>query len=164
MLQYYYWVCPPWQYLNGMISLSIGVNAPWSGNPNHQLLLRAFCIIIFASYRTSLYCYFALIIHYSCVFRWFTGLSYKVSPSVFNFWETRKSSILVFWCFRDLLDLNLIGDFYNVNILLREASGEVVAREGSHEAQTRLGGAAHKASRATRARLALGGRLASVFL
>jgi hypothetical protein len=61
----------------------------------------------------------------------------------------RKSPIFVFWSFKDLLDLNLIGDFYSVNILSREASGEVVAHEGSHKAQTSTGGAAHQADRAT---------------
>jgi hypothetical protein len=51
-----------------------------------------------------------------------------------------------------------------VNILSREASGEVVAHEGRHEGQTSIGGAAYLDDRATKARLALGGRLASVFL
>jgi hypothetical protein len=62
------------------------------------------------------------------------------------------------------MDLNLIGDFYNINILSREAPGEVVAHETSHEARTRPGCAATLAGRATQARSALGGRLASVFL
>jgi hypothetical protein len=48
-----------------------------------------------------------------------------------------------FCCFRYLLDLNLIGDFYSVNLLPREASKEVVAHEGSHEAQTGMGGVAY---------------------
>jgi hypothetical protein len=62
------------------------------------------------------------------------------------------------------MDLNLIGDFYSINILSREASREVVAHERSHEAQMSLGGVAQQADRATRACLPLGGRLASVFL
>jgi hypothetical protein len=62
------------------------------------------------------------------------------------------------------MDLNLIGDFYSISILSREGSGEVVAREGSHEAQTSTCGAAHQAGHATRARLALGGCITSVFL
>jgi hypothetical protein len=32
-----FWVCPPWYYLNSVISMSIGINAPWSGNLDHQL-------------------------------------------------------------------------------------------------------------------------------
>jgi hypothetical protein len=64
----------------------------------------------------------------------------------------------------DLLDLNLIGDFYRVNILPREASGEVVANKRSYEAQKSLGGMAHQEGHATSARLALEHRLASVFL
>jgi hypothetical protein len=30
------------------------------------------------------------IIHYSCISKWFMGLSYKVSPLIFNFWETEN--------------------------------------------------------------------------
>jgi hypothetical protein len=51
-----------------------------------------------------------------------------------------------------------------VNILPREASWEVVAHKGSHEAQTGMGGVAHLADRAIMARLALDRRLVSVFL
>jgi hypothetical protein len=58
----------------------------------------------------------------------------------------------------------LIGDFYIINILPREASGDVVANEKSHEAQTGMGGVAHQADRTTRACLALERRLVSVFL
>jgi hypothetical protein len=62
------------------------------------------------------------------------------------------------------MDLNFIGDFYSVNIFKREASGEIIAHERSHKAQTGMGGAAYRADYATMARLALGRRLASVFL
>jgi hypothetical protein len=58
----------------------------------------------------------------------------------------------------------LIGDFYSINSFTREAPGEVVEHERGHEARTRLGGAATLAGRATQARSALGGCLASVFL
>jgi hypothetical protein len=62
------------------------------------------------------------------------------------------------------MDLNLIRDFYIVNIFTREASGDIIAHERSHEAQTGMGGAAYRVGHATMARLALGRRLASVFL
>jgi hypothetical protein len=128
-------------------------------------LIHAFCIIIFASYRTSLYCY----LHQSFIIYAFLDdfqdfPTKSPPPSIFNFRETENLLFFLFWSFRDLLDLNLIGDFYSVNILSREASREVVAREESHEAQTSTCGTAHQAGRATRAHLALGGRLTSVFL
>jgi hypothetical protein len=97
-------------------------------------------------------------------FRWFLGLSYKASPSVFNFRETENLLFLYFAVSGTLWTSILIGDFYNINILPWEASGEVVAHEGSHEAQTRIGGVAYLADRATRACLALSCHLASVFL
>jgi hypothetical protein len=62
------------------------------------------------------------------------------------------------------MDLNLIGDFCSFNILSREAPGEAVGHERSRGAQTRPGGTATLAGCATQARLALGGRLTSVFL
>jgi hypothetical protein len=37
----------------------------------------------------------------------------------------------------------MIRDFYSFNILPREASGEVVANERSHEAEMGMGGATH---------------------
>jgi hypothetical protein len=85
-------------------------------------------------------------------------------PLVFNFWETKNLLFFVFCCFRDLLDLKLIGDFYSVIILSQEASREVEANERSHEAQKSLGGAAYCPGRATRACLALVHRLVSIFL
>jgi hypothetical protein len=65
-------------------------------------------------------------------------------------------------CFRILMfqgssGLNLIGDFYSINIFRREAPGEVVAHEKSHEVQTGMGGAAYS-------HMALERRLVSVFL
>jgi hypothetical protein len=55
-------------------------------------------------------------------------------------------------------------DFYSINILPQEAFGEVVANERSYEAQKSLGGAAHQAGCATKARLALERHLVFVFL
>jgi hypothetical protein len=89
------------------------------------------------------------------------GLSYKVPPWYLIF-ERQKISYFCILMF--LLDLNLIGHFYSVNILSQEAPGEVVAHKGIHEAQTSTGGATSLTDRATRAYLALSGRLASVFL
>jgi hypothetical protein len=84
-------------------------------------------------------------------------------PFGISFSGDRKSPVFVFCCFKDLLDLKLIGDFYSLNILSREASGEVVAHKRSYEAQMGKGGAAHQAGRATRARLALEHHLISIF-
>jgi hypothetical protein len=53
--------------------------------------------------------------------------------------------------------------FNRVNILPREACGEVVANKRSYEALKSLGGATHQAGRATSARLALERHLVSVF-
>jgi hypothetical protein len=113
----------------------------------------------FASYKTSLQCYLhqPFIIH-ACLD------DFQDFPTKSSFWYLISGSAFVFWCFRDLLNHNLIGDFYSINILSREAHGEVVAHERSHEAQTKPGGAATLAGCATQARLALSGCLASVFL
>jgi hypothetical protein len=71
------------------------------------------------------------------------GLFYKVPPLVFNFQETENLMFLYFDVSGTFLDLNLIGDFYSINILSREAAGEIAANERSHEAQKSLGGTAH---------------------
>jgi hypothetical protein len=73
------------------------------------------------------------------------------SPPQYLIFGRQKSPVFVFCCF-------------SINILPREASGEVVANERSHEAQTGMGGTAHLLGRATRAHLALKRRLISVFL
>jgi hypothetical protein len=62
------------------------------------------------------------------------------------------------------LYLDLIGDFYSMNIFTQKAPGEVVAHERSHEAQTSTGSVAQQAYHTTPARLALDGHLVSVFL
>jgi hypothetical protein len=86
------------------------------------------------------------------------------SPPWYLISGRKKSRVFIFCCFRDLIDLKLIGDFYNINILSREASGEVEANERSHEAQKSLSGMTHCPGWPTRARLALVRRLVFVFL
>jgi hypothetical protein len=103
-----------------------------------------------------------LIKPYSTLFRWFTRISYKVSPFVFNFWETEYILFLYF---------AILGSFcskkwswiFKALLLSWEAAGEVVAHEKSHEAQASMGGAAHWPGRATRDGLSLERRLVSVF-
>jgi hypothetical protein len=126
-------------------------------------LICAFCIIIFASYRTSLYYYLHHLFIIPAFLDDFWDFFTRFPPR-YLISERQKISCFVFCYFRDLLDLNLIGNFYSVNILPWEASGEVVPHEGSHEAQTGMGGMAYQADRATRAHLPLDCHLTSVFL
>jgi hypothetical protein len=117
----------------------------------------------FASYTTILYYY----LHQSFIIHAFLDDLWDFIQSLpfgISFPGDGKSLVFVFCCFKDLLDLKLIGNFYSLNILSREASGEVVAHERSYDAQMGKGGAAHHAGRVTRACLALEHRLVSTFL
>jgi hypothetical protein len=58
----------------------------------------------------------------------------------------------------------LIEDFYNVNILSREASGDQEVKEEGHEAQTSIGGAGPWLGRATHAQMSLVPSMPPVFI
>jgi hypothetical protein len=55
--------------------------------------------------------------------------------------QDRKTLFCVFFSFRDLYGLKLIGDFSWTNILRKGAPGALEPRETSHEAQKSTGGA-----------------------
>jgi hypothetical protein len=96
-----------------------------------------------------------------CIDLW----GFSIDPSYFGYNSAEQETVFsVFWRFRDLSELKLIEDFYGINILPREASGDQEVKEEGHEAQTSIGGVGPWPGHATHAQMGLVPLMSPVFI
>jgi hypothetical protein len=70
----------------------------------------------------------------------------------------------IFLSFRNLPELKLTQDFWSVNILSREPTGDQEINKGGHKAQTSTVGAGPNPGHATHAQMSLGPPMSSIFI